>query len=112
MSDGSTDSSVTDQEAVLLRYVHPDTHEPATVFASIEKLENAAAEGVLEAIIQDVSECGVNLREQEGPKVVCVNMDGAACNMGAKNGVAKKMNDIVENQVIVTHCVAQLMILL
>ena len=33
-------------------------------------------------------------------------MDGAACNMGAKNGVAKKMNDIVENQVIVTHCVA------
>ena len=55
-------------------------------------------------------------------------MDGAACNMGAKNGVAKKMNDIVENQVIVTHCcpikdivenqvivthcVAQLMILL
>jgi hypothetical protein len=39
-------------------------------------------------------------------------MNGAACNMGAKNGVAKKINDIVENQVIVTHCVAQLMILL
>lgn len=106
MSDGSTDSSVTDQEAVLLRYVHPDTYEPATVFASIEKLENAAAEGVLKAIIKGVSECGVNLREQEGPKVVCVNMDGAAVNMGAKNGVAKKINDIVENQVIVTHCVA------
>ena len=71
MSDGSTDSSVTDQEAVLLRYVHPDTHEPATVFASIEKLENAAAEGVLEAIIQDVSECGVNLRARGAQSCLC-----------------------------------------
>ena len=30
------DSSVTDQETILLRKAHPDTHEPATVFASIE----------------------------------------------------------------------------
>ena len=33
-----TDFSVTDQEAILLRKVHPDTHQPATVFASIECL--------------------------------------------------------------------------
>ena len=35
MSDGSTDSFVADQEAILLRYVH----EPATVFASIKCLK-------------------------------------------------------------------------
>ena len=30
MSDGSPDSFVTDyQEAILLRKVHPETHEPA-----------------------------------------------------------------------------------
>jgi hypothetical protein len=60
-------------EIVLIKFTQaslPKWSLP-TVFASIEKLENAAAEGVLEAIIQDVSECGVNLREQEGPKVVC-----------------------------------------
>jgi hypothetical protein len=32
ISDGSTDPSVTDQETILLRYVHPDMHEPATFF--------------------------------------------------------------------------------
>ena len=30
--------SSTDQEAILLRYVHPDIHEPATVFAIIRYL--------------------------------------------------------------------------
>ena len=39
-------------------------------------------------------------------KIVCVNMDGAAVNMGAKSGVAKKINDAVGNNVLVTHCVA------
>jgi hypothetical protein len=29
-----TDFSVTDQEAILLRKVHPDTHEPVIVFAT------------------------------------------------------------------------------
>ncbi|XP_071181304.1 zinc finger protein 862-like [Mytilus edulis] len=33
-------------------------------------------------------------------------MDGAAVNMGAKNGVAKQINDQVNNKVIVMHCVA------
>ena len=47
MSDGSTDSFVTDQEAILLRYVHPDTHEPATVFASIKCLKRNKTSRIL-----------------------------------------------------------------
>jgi hypothetical protein len=34
-----TDFFVTDQDAILLRKVHPDTQEPATVFASIKCLK-------------------------------------------------------------------------
>ena len=33
MSDSSTDSSVIDQEGILLRYVHPETYEPVTSIA-------------------------------------------------------------------------------
>ncbi|CAG2191829.1 unnamed protein product [Mytilus edulis] len=109
MSDGSTDSSVTEQESVLIRYVHPETHEPVTTLASIENLESATADGVYAAIKSGVSKCGITLgnNEVEGqPKIVCVNMDGAAVNMGAKNGVAKQINDQVNNKVIVMHCVA------
>jgi hypothetical protein len=40
-----TDSSVTDQDAILLRKVHPDTHEPATVFASIKCLKETGQAG-------------------------------------------------------------------
>jgi hypothetical protein len=42
-----TDSSVTDQEAILLRKVNPDTHEPATVFASIECLKRNRTSNIL-----------------------------------------------------------------
>jgi len=31
-----THLSITHQDALFLRYVHPDTHEPATVFAGIK----------------------------------------------------------------------------
>ena len=48
MSDGSTDSFVTDyQEVILLRKVHPDTHEHATVFASIECLKRNRTSRIL-----------------------------------------------------------------
>lgn len=33
-------------------------------------------------------------------------MDGAAVNMGVKNGVAKQINDSINNKIIVMHCVA------
>ncbi|XP_067656447.1 zinc finger protein 862-like [Haliotis asinina] len=108
MSDSSTDSSVIDQEGILLRYVHPVSHEPVTAVASIEKLENARAEGVVQAIKTGVQKCGFDLEntQNNSPKLICVNLDGAAVNMGAKNGVAKQLSDLVDNKVIITHCVA------
>ena len=107
MSDSSTDSSVIDQEVILLRYVHPSTADVMTSYTSIEGLQNSRAEGVFEAIKFGVSKVGVDIENMDPElKLVCVNMDGAAVNMGAKSGVAKKINDVVENNVLVTHCVA------
>ena len=45
MSDDSR--PLTDQEAILLRKVHPDTHEPANVFASIKCLKRNRTSRIL-----------------------------------------------------------------
>lgn len=102
------DSSVTEQEATLLRYVHPHTHELVTALASIENLENSSADDVFASIKSGVLKCGTDLVNpvENQPKIVCVNMDGAAVNMGVKNGVAKQINDSINNKIIVMHCVA------
>lgn len=80
MSDSSTDSSVIDQEGILLRYIHPDTFEPHTAMASIESLENATADGVVAAVKSGLSKCGIDLDSinESNPKLVCINLDGAA----------------------------------
>ena len=108
MSDSSTDSSVIDQEGILLRYVHPETYEPVTSIASIENLENATADGVVDAVKRGLMKCDIDIDNlsNQNSKLVCMNLDGAAVNLGAKNGVAKKLSDSVDNKVVVTHCVA------
>ena len=107
MGDFSTNSSVIDQEVILLRYVHPSTTNVMTSYTSIKGLQNSRAEGVFEAIKLGISKVGIDLEKLEPElKLVCVNMDGAAVNMGAKSGVAKKINNVVGNNVLVTHCAA------
>lgn len=91
MRDSSTDSSVIEQEGILLRYVHPETYEPVTSIASIENLKNARADGVTDAIKRGLLMCNIDIDNlsNENLKLVCVNLNGAAVNMGAKNGVTK-----------------------
>ena len=85
MSDPSTDSS--DQDGFFLRYVHPETYEPITSIASIKNLENTRAGVVdtikrgLSSIILILTACCIKMQK-------CVNLDGAAVNLGAKNSVA------------------------
>jgi hypothetical protein len=40
MSDGSRDSIVNDQEAILLKYIHPDTHGPLMQCSSTWAIKN------------------------------------------------------------------------
>ena len=65
--------------------------------ASIENLENANADGVVAAIIRGVSKCGIDLDNMTASKLnlVCINFDGAAVNIGAKNWVAKNLVSVL-----------------
>ena len=65
--------------------------------ASIENLENARADGVVAAIVSSVSKCGIDLDNMTESKLnlVCINFDGAAVNLGAKNWVAKNLVSVL-----------------
>ena len=107
MSDYSTDPSVIDLEVIPLRYVHASIADVMTFYTSTERLQNSREEGLFEAIELGVSKVCVDLENMDQElKLACVNMDGTAVNMGVKSGVAKKINDMVENNVHVTHCVS------
>ena len=107
LSDSSTDKSVIDQECIMVRFLDPDSKSPITTVASIEPLETPDANGVFETISRGLKTIDIELScEETVPALVCVSMDGASVNMGAKNGVAKKLSDTVTHPVIVTHCVA------
>lgn len=107
MSDSSTDSSIVDQECVLVRFVDPETKSPVTSIASIESLHTPDAEGVFTAIKHGLQTVSIDIENGDNrPALACINMDGASVNMGAKNGVARKLSDCVDHPVIITHCVA------
>ncbi|CAL4098347.1 unnamed protein product, partial [Meganyctiphanes norvegica] len=71
----------------------------------LEELENANADGVLTAINNALGKrVGVDLDTLKN-KLVNMNMDGAAVNMGKKAGVGFKQKALVGGHVTVTHCV-------
>ncbi|XP_060084946.1 zinc finger protein 862-like [Ylistrum balloti] len=105
LSDGSTDSAVTEQETVFVRYVG-STGRPVTQFASIIALKSATAEGVLDGIDKGLENIGLT-RDLVDAKIVGCNFDGASVMLGAKNGVAAKIrNRLVGRDIVVLHCVA------
>jgi hypothetical protein len=65
-----------DQEGILLRYVHLETYESITSIASIENLENARADGVVEAIKKGFLKSNIDIDNlsNENSKLVCVNI--------------------------------------
>ena len=93
ISDSSTDSSVVDQEAILLRYVRPDIFEPTQLWQVLKILKIAITDGVAAAIISGVSKWGIDLDNMTESKLnlVCINFDGAAVNLGAKYWVSKSL---------------------
>ncbi|XP_021365405.1 zinc finger protein 862-like [Mizuhopecten yessoensis] len=105
LSEGSTDSSVTEQETVFVRYVGTNGH-PDTQFVSIVALQSAHAEGVLTGIDEALNSVGLS-RELLDSKLVGCNFDGAAVMLGSKTGVATRMRErLVGRDIVVLHCVA------
>ena len=103
LSDGSTDSSQTEQEAVFIRFVDRDG-EAKTVLCDIVAVEDAHAVGVKSAIDKGLQKLSIDEATLQKKLVAC-NFDGAAVMMGCKNGVATKYRDQCP-WIITVHCVA------
>ena len=98
--DGATDSSVTENELIYVRYLNngvPENH-----YLSIEDIENANALGILKCIDTAFNRAEI-LDWKEN--LVGFGSDGASVNLGSKNGVAALLKNDVPHLVSV-HCLA------
>ena len=101
MIDGSTDSANIENELVYVRYLDMGTGV-VTSFIGIEDTKHATAEGILETVDAIFTRVGVlDWRN----KVVALGTDGAAVNLGSKDGVAAKLRRDISHLVTV-HCIA------
>ena len=101
MADGSTDSSVIEQEAVYIRYVYEG--QAKTELLQLIDVEHSTSQGVLAGIYKALDLAGIGPEVQK-KKLVGLNLDGASVNMGIKNGVQRLMKDILP-QILVNHCI-------
>lgn len=104
LSDGSTDKSITEQEAVYVRFTGSNGR-PSTHFADLVAVTSADAAGVTAAIQKGLQTVNVDETVLK-KKLACCNFDGASVMMGKKSGVAKRLQDIAQRPVCIIHCVA------
>ena len=102
-ADGSTDRSIAEQEAVYVRYVVNGV--PINKFVGLQEVEHANASGVLAAIDACLSKRVGVLVDTQKQKLINMNLDGAAVNMGIYNGVSTLQQQRCGDQVTVTHCI-------
>ena len=94
MIDGSTDS---ENELVYVRYLDMGT-SVVTSFIGIEDTKHASAEGIFEIVDAIFPHVGVLDWHN---KVVPLGTDGAAVNLGSKEGVAAKIRCDISHLVAV-----------
>ena len=113
LSDGSTDKGIREQELVYVRYVD-STGNLKTKLADIVQLQHQHAHGVKDGILQGLETVGVDA-DVLAKKLVGINTDGAAVNLGQKGGAVKLLIDTLNERVneedcsrymVVVHCVA------
>ena len=104
LADGSTDKSITEQEAVYVRYTGPNGR-PSTQFADIVALESADAVGVTKGIQKGLEAVDID-NELLKEKLAGCNFDGASVMMGKRGGVTQQLQAKIGRPVIVIHCVA------
>ena len=97
--DGTTDSSVTEQEAIFVLYFDPDgepaadiSNEPEiavqTRYLSLQSLSSSTAQGVVDGIKKAIIEAGLKDVTTVNPPVqVGLGGDGCSTNRGEKGGV-------------------------
>ena len=100
MIDGATDSSVTENEAVYVRYVKEG--QPDNLLVSLTEVSHAHADGLVDCINSAIEKFGI---ENWKVKLVGFCADGASVNLGQTGGVAAKLK--VDNPYLIDiHCMA------
>ena len=78
---------------------------PVNKFVGLEEVEHSTADGVLGAIDSCLKKRVGVLMGTQMEKLVNINLDGAAVNMGVYNGVGSIQRARCGGQVTVTHCI-------
>ena len=97
--DGSTDSSVQEQELMMVRYT--SKLDVRTKFFAIGSVARPNARNITDCIT-DACSTYPNVKE----KIIALGSDGAAVMQGKKNGVIKLLQDEVDGSIIGVHCCA------
>ena len=97
LSDGSTDSSVTEQETIYILFICGDV--PDLKYFSIESVKVADSAGLKETLEKAYLRFGF----KNYYKLVGLNLDGASVNMGRMNGLGKLVRDDAP-WVEIVHC--------
>ncbi|TDH03546.1 hypothetical protein EPR50_G00164600, partial [Perca flavescens] len=100
MIDGATDGGNIENEAVYVRFMADEG--PVNAFLSIQAVKQGNASGILDAIYAAFEEAGIDDWKDQ---LVGFGSDGAAVNVGCRNGVAAQLlRDIP--YLISIHCIA------
>ncbi|KAJ8352273.1 hypothetical protein SKAU_G00237490 [Synaphobranchus kaupii] len=98
--DGATDSATLENELIYIRFL--STEGPVNAYLSIQDIKHGNAGGILDAIHAAFEEAGISDWKE---RLVGFSSDGAAVNVGCRNGVAARLQQEV-NHLVSIHCVA------
>ena len=101
-SDGATDSSITEQEIVFVRYSSKGV--PFTKFVGLKQPISPNASGLHKAIMAALGDVGLG-EEDLKKKVVGFGCDGASVMVGKKRGVSAFLTQL-QPSCITVHCFA------
>ncbi|KAK1907004.1 Zinc finger protein 862 [Dissostichus eleginoides] len=101
MIDGATDTRNFENEIVYVKFFNKERGVVQS-FLGIEDVKHAHADGVLSAVQTVFEKAGLDNWKE---KVVFFCADGAAVNMGKRNGVAAKLKEEI-GHLLAIHCVA------
>jgi len=104
LAGGSTDKSITEQEAVYAQYTGLNGR-PTTQFSDIAALESADAVGVTNGIEKELEAVDI-YNELRKEKLVGCNFDGASMMMDKRGGGTQQLKVKIHRRVIVIHWVA------
>ena len=102
MSDSSTDSSITEQEIVYIRYT--ENRMPPSRFVAVKAPCSPYAVGIYNAVLSNHQELGLG-KEEIGRKLVGFGCDGASVLVGKKGGVSGHLRKL-QPSLVTIHCLA------